>query len=89
MAEHMTAHERAHDEPTAIRHPKRGKAHRPVPLRTTVWSQAKYRRGGYEAPACAPYAVADLADMTERVPLSQTAPEDRCRTCWPTTKETR
>lgn len=27
--------------------------------------------------------------MTERVPLSQTAPEDRCRTCWPTTKETR
>lgn len=25
--------------------------------------------------------------MTERVPLSQTAPEDRCCTCWPTTKE--
>lgn len=61
------------DEPTAIRNPKRGKAHRPRHAWQAMWTvcgQQVYR-------------------MTERVPLSQTAPEDRCRTCWPTTKETR
>lgn len=63
------------DEPTAIRHPKRGKAHRIVDLY------------GFEVAACNQNRSAEGRNLTERVPLSQTAPEDRCRTCWPTTKD--
>jgi hypothetical protein len=57
---------------TAIRHPKRGKAHRTSavrrPLELTQTRCGKWAR-----------------DMTESVPVKQTAPEDRCRICWPTT----
>lgn len=69
------------DEPTAIRHPKRGKAHRPV-----EWKQSRW------LPATMPKAACNhllITDHWERVPLSQTATDDRCRTCWPTIKETR
>ena len=67
------------DEPTAIRHPKRGKAHRPVERQRTKW-----------LPPITPKAACNHLTITtcwESVPLSQTAPADRCRTCWPTPKE--
>lgn len=68
------------DEPTAIRYPKRGKAHRS--RRGTL-----IYRNEYTATVCDPILDADKRGWTERVPLSQTAPEDRCKTCWPTPKE--
>ncbi len=58
------------DEPTAIRHPHRGKAHREL----ARWGVTVCRdtTKGYEF----------FKTLTEWVPLSQVAPEDRCRTCW-------
>lgn len=77
---YMTAPDGAHDEPTAIRHPDRGKAHRPVRVRMG-WSVTT---GDTRTPvAFCGFTGRDA----ERVPLSQTAPEDRCRTCWPTAKD--
>ena len=53
----------------AIRNPKtRGKSHRLHP----GW-------GGITVTFCGNWA----RDMTERIPVEQTAPEDRCRRCWP------
>lgn len=75
-ASHMSAHERAHDEPTAIRHPRRGKAHRST---LAIGVPA----GWAGDTACGKWA----RDMTERLPLSQIPTTDLCRTCWPTTKE--
>lgn len=59
----------------AIRHPKRGQAHRPVfgaPVGVTT-----NVRG--EVTACG----APIRHLTERVPLARSAPEDRCKRCWP------
>lgn len=59
------------DEPTAIRHPK-----------------GYWHRADRSGTACKRYtATRAKARLTECAPLSQTAPEDRCRTCWPTTKD--
>ena len=58
-------------DPTAIRHSKRGKAHRmgrwPRLSHCGKWMEGK--------------------DVQFGVPLSQTDPADRCKTCWPPTKE--
>ena len=57
---------------TAVRHPKRGKAHR----RTT---------GAYtstlhpDATVCGRWT----REMTEAIAAERTAPEDRCKRCWP------
>lgn len=62
----------------AIRHPKRGKAHRPV------WSSVPWGHDGtFVATACDRLIEADLKGLDERVPLDQTAPEDRCKRCFP------
>lgn len=63
------------DEPTAIRHAKRGKAHKPH-----LGLSHSYGR-----PITACWRWAD--DMTERVPLEQVVRGDRCKTCWPTSGE--
>ena len=58
---------------TAIRNPKRGKAHR-----STKAPNAPREYAGQTA--CGKWA----RDMTESLPVERTAPEDRCKTCWPT-----
>lgn len=55
---------------TAVRNPKRGKAHR-YDYKPS-WAQFQLLRCG-----------ANDRDMTERIPVEQTAPEDRCRRCFP------
>lgn len=71
------------DEPTVIRHPKRGKAHR------ASTDADRQRWGGIYLTESGRLLASRLAgcklwaeDMTERVPLSQTDPSDRCKTCW-------
>ncbi|MDF9717629.1 hypothetical protein INN71_02565 [Nocardioides sp. ChNu-153] len=56
----------------AIRNPKRGKAHR-----STLHPNAPARSVGQTA--CGKYA----RDMTEHIDVERTAPEDRCKACWP------
>lgn len=63
------------DEEWAVRHPKRGKAHR--------YDRDSNQVFGFVG-ACGRHV---RTANPERVPLAQTAPEDRCRTCWPDTKE--
>jgi hypothetical protein len=61
----------------AIRHPKRGKAHRPIPH----GNSRTYPN--VEATACDRWVGAERKGLTERIPVEQTAPEDRCKRCWP------
>ena len=55
----------------AVRHPKRGKAHRRTTdaYTSTLWPNATI---------CGRSALS----MTERIPVAQTDPSDRCRYCW-------
>lgn len=60
------------DAPEAVRHPKRGKAHRYV---------GDINRGVYtehEMAACGKWAH----DMTERLPIDKVDAYDRCLPCW-------
>lgn len=59
-------------EQVAVRHPKRGQAHRP-----TKNPHAPTEYAGMTA--CGRSAVL----MTEHLPVRVTAPEDRCKRCWP------
>lgn len=76
------------DEPTAIRHPRRGKAHR------SSTEADRQRWGGIYLTGSGRLLASRLAgckrwaeDMTERVPLSSVPTRDLCRTCWLTTKD--
>ena len=62
------------EERTAIRNPKRGKAHRTA---TVAYASALQP---VNSTVCGRWA----RDMTESIPVERTAPEDRCKTCWPT-----
>ncbi len=63
---------------TAIRRPKRGKAHRPRVMQAEM--QAPSREWGT---ICGYGPGETVAAMTERLPVDQVAPEDLCRRCWP------
>lgn len=63
----------AHVEAVAVRHPKRGQAHRPTRNPHTPTEYAGMTACGRSA-----------ARMTEHLPMRVTAPEDRCKQCWPT-----
>ncbi len=56
----------------AVRHPKRGKAHREIHF---------FEMGGSWL-ACG----GNARDMRQRVPVEKIAPEDRCKRCWPTSE---
>jgi hypothetical protein len=71
------------NDPTAIRCPRAGKAHRPA---TTIEAHAR----GYELPVgltnvtgCGKWS----SKMTEWVLLSEVLTTERCKKCWSTTKE--
>ena len=68
--------------PDAIRHPKRGKAHRPVVDALNARGFLNHNLDGSETTACDLWTKASSKGLTERIPVEQTAPEDRCRRCW-------
>lgn len=57
----------------AIRHPRRGKAHRAT---TDAYTSTLYQN----STVCGRCA----RDMTERIDVERTDPDDRCKRCWPT-----
>lgn len=67
----------------AIRHPKRGKAHRPVFDGLNQRGFRNHWKDGMETTACDLWTAAQSKGLTERIPVEQTAPEDRCKHCWP------
>ena len=60
---------------TAIRHPKRGKAHKDSGWRGHAWGE------GFPITVC----QREGRHMTERIDVSRTDPADRCKRCWPET----
>ena len=62
----------AHPELVAVRRPGRSKAHRRT---TDAYTSTLYTN----STVCGKWA----RDMVVSVPLAQTAPEDRCKRCWP------
>lgn len=63
----------------AVRHPKRGKAHRLIINAGSVWTSLK----NFEATACDRWVLLSSKNLTERLPVERVDPADLCRRCWP------
>ncbi len=70
---------------TAIRHPKRGQAHRPNSWRTEgrgmPWESERIT-----GTACGFGDGGTVRAMTERIDIDRVDPADRCKRCWPVAK---